>query len=250
MASPDKVSFLVAGAQKGGTTALDAYLREHPELCLPSRKKELHFFDTDRFFTVEPVDYAPYHAFFNPQPSHRLLGEVTPAYMYYPTAPERIARYNPAMKLILVLRNPIARAFSHWNMTRGLMREPLAFLDAIKAEPERLRQLPLGEAKRYTYVERGFYAQQLQRLWRHFPSAQMLIFKNEQLEHEVAKVLARIATFLRIAPFPPVTSRKTNAREYSAAMTEEERRYLVAVFEPEIRELERLLRWDCSDWLR
>ncbi|TMI07027.1 MAG: sulfotransferase, partial [Betaproteobacteria bacterium] len=98
MQRADKVGFVVAGAQKGGTTALDHYLREHPELCLPQRK-ELHFFDTDRYFVTEPIDYGPYHAAFAPGPSQRLLGEVTPAYLYWPTAAERIARYNPAMKL-------------------------------------------------------------------------------------------------------------------------------------------------------
>src|SRR5258708_21787754 len=117
MAAPEKVGFIVAGAQKAGTSALDAYLREHPELCLP-RQKEVHFFDTNRFFAVEPVDYTRYHSYFNPRPSHRLLGEVTPAYLYWPTAAERIARYNPAMKLIMVLRNPVTRAFSQCNMTR------------------------------------------------------------------------------------------------------------------------------------
>src|SRR5262245_11552515 len=77
----DRVSFIVAGAQKGGTSALDAYLREHPELCLPRRRKELHFFDTDANFAVEPIDYAAYHANFDPHPPQRLLGEVTPGYM-------------------------------------------------------------------------------------------------------------------------------------------------------------------------
>jgi hypothetical protein len=91
----EKVSFIVAGAQKAGTSALNAYLREHPELCLP-RRKELHFFDTDRHFPAEPIDYSAYHAAFAPGPAQRLLGEVTPDYIFWPTAPERIARYNPA----------------------------------------------------------------------------------------------------------------------------------------------------------
>jgi hypothetical protein len=63
-------------------------------------------------------------------------------------------------------------------------------------------------------------------------------------------VLARIATFLGIAPFPPVEGKTVQAREYQEAMSEDDKRYLVAVFEPEIRELERLLGWDCSAWLR
>lgn len=245
----NKVSFIVAGAQKGGTTALDAYLREHPELCLP-RRKELHFFDTDRYFAVEPVDYGPYHAAFAPGPFHRLLGEVTPAYLYWPTAAERIARYNPAMKLIVVLRNPVTRAFSQWNMARQNARDPLPFLEALKAEPERVRTMPPEKAKRFTYVDRGFYAQQLKRLWAYFPSEQTLVFKSEELLDAPSTVLARIAQLLDIAPFPPLAPRTEHAREYDTTMSEEARRYLLSVFAPEIRELERLLGWDCSDWLK
>ena len=245
----DRVSFIVAGAQKGGTSALDAYLREHPELCLPRRQKELHFFDTDANFAVDPVDYTPYHANFDPHPPQRLLGEVTPAYMYWPTAAERIARYNPAMKLMLVLRNPITRAFSQWNMARQLHREPLPFLEALRVEPERRRNLPLERAKRYTYVERGFYVAQLQRLWQHFPVAQTLVFKSEDLLAKPDDVLARVAAFLEIVPFPPLTEKSVHAREYDATMSGDEKRYLMGVFEQEIHELERLLGWDCSAWL-
>ncbi|HEX5863135.1 MAG TPA: sulfotransferase domain-containing protein, partial [Casimicrobiaceae bacterium] len=210
----------------------------------------LHFFDTDRYFAEEPVDYAPYHAAFAPGPTQRLLGEVTPAYLYWPTAAERIARYNPAMKLIMVLRNPITRAFSQWNMSHQHGSDPLPFIDALKAETDRVRTMPLKKAKRFTYVDRGFYAQQLKRLWRFFPTEQTIAFKSEELLEFPAAVLGRIADFLGIGPFPPVAERTAHARDYDAAMTDEERRYLVAVFEPEIRELERLLGWDCSAWLR
>ena len=244
----DRISFVVAGAQKGGTWALHTYLREHPELCLP-REKELHFFDADRFFAAEPVDYAPYHALFDPRPPQRLLGEVTPGYMYWPAAGERIARYNPAMRIIMVLRNPITRAFSHWNMARQKRREPLSFRDALRAEPERRRDLPPEEAKRFAYVERGFYARQLQRLWRHFPVAQTLIFKSEELFEQPADVLRRIAVFLDIAPFSELAAKTVHAREYDTEMSDEEKQCLIGVYEAEIRQLERLLGWNCSAWL-
>ena len=244
----DRVSFVVAGAQKSGTTALDAYLREHPELCLP-RRKELHFFDDDRAFAADPIDYASYHAHFAPRPPQRLLGEVTPAYMYWPTAAERIARYNPGMRFVLVLRNPVTRAFSHWNMSRQLGREPLAFLEALRAEPERLKSLPLERAKRFTYVERGFYARQLERLWSHFPREQTLVFRSEELYERPDEVLARIAAFLAIAPFAPLARKTVHAREYEVEMGEDEKRLLRETYADDVRELERLLSWDCSDWL-
>jgi hypothetical protein len=244
----DRVSFLVAGAQKGGTSALDTYLREHPELCLP-REKEVHFFDTDRRFTVEQVDYAPYHAHFEPRPPQRLLGEATPSYMYWPTGAERIARYNPAMRFIMLLRNPITRAFSHWNYSRLVKREQLPFLEALHAEEERQLNRSPYRAKRFSYVERGFYTRQLQRLWRYFPANQTLIFKTEELLEDPNGVLDRIASFLDIAPFAPVAGRTVNAREYNTVMSDEERRYLAGVYEQEIHDLERLLGWDCSEWL-
>jgi hypothetical protein len=253
----DRVSFVVAGAQKSGTSTLDAYLREHPELCLPtlnsllapSEQKEIHFFDTERFYMIEPVDYAPYHARFDPHPPQRLLGEATPAYMYSAPAVERMARYNPAMKLIMVLRNPVVRAFSHWNMVRQAWVEPLSFREALRAEPERRRRRPT-QAKRYAYVERGFYAQQLKRVWRYFPVEQTLIFKSEELLVDPNEVLGRIAAFLDIDPFPSVTPKTLHARTYDTTMSDEEKSYLVEVYRDEIRELERLLGWDCSAWLK
>jgi hypothetical protein len=243
-----KVGFLVAGAQKAGTSALDAYLREHPELCLP-RQKELHFFDKDQLFAVNLVDYAPYHAQFNPGPTQHLLGECTPSYMYWPGAVERIARYNAAMRFIILLRNPVTRAFSHWNYERVVHREPLAFLDALRAEPERQRTLPPNRAKRFAYSDRGYYAAQLKRLWSLFPREQTLVFKSEDLLEDRSAVLDRIALFLGVGPFPPLAAKTKNTREYASTMSDEEKRYLVALYRESIGELERLLGWDCSSWI-
>jgi hypothetical protein len=135
-------------------------------------------------------------------------------------------------------------------MARQNRRDPLPFLAALRAEPERVRTMPLEQAKRFTYVDRGLYAQQLKRLWRYFPKQQTIAFKSEELLESPAAVLAAIADFLGILPFSPVAQKTAHARDYDTAITEEERRYLVAVFEAEIRELERLLGWDCSDWLK
>jgi hypothetical protein len=248
MAGSRLVDFVIPGAQKSGTTALELYLSEHPEICVPRRMKELHFFDRDRNFTARTVDYAPYHAFFDPRPGQRLLGEATPDYLYWPSAPERMATYNPALKLIIVLRNPVTRAFSHWNMQRHLVRDPLPFFDALRAEGERTRTMPPQRAMRFAYVGRGLYSRQLKRLWNHFPREQTIAFKSEELVERPGTVLARVAEFLGISPFSPVTPRTVHAYRYESAMTDEERRYLVGVFEPEIRELERLLAWDCAEW--
>jgi hypothetical protein len=249
MTAARRVDFVVAGAQRSGTTTLDHYLRRHSELCLPSDKKEIHFFDRDRHFATDIVDYGSYHAFFRPLPGQRLLGEVTPSYLYWPPAPERMARYNARLKLILLLRNPITRAFSHWNMARQNGIDPLPFLDALRMESERARTMSPDAVKRLAYIGRGLYAQQLKRLWQYFPRDQTIAFRSEDLSSSSATVLAGIAEFLGIAAFPAVRPKHAHTYHYDRAMNEEERQYLVTVFEPEIRELEGLLGWDCGAWL-
>src|SRR6266705_6230433 len=100
-----RVDFVIGGTQKGGTSALDSFLRQHPEICMPKTKKELHYFDREQNFEKRP-NYEKYHAQFKPAPRHRMTGEATPIYMYWNAAPHRIWTYNPQMKWILALRNP------------------------------------------------------------------------------------------------------------------------------------------------
>jgi hypothetical protein len=243
-----RVNFVIAGVQKAGTSALEKYLREHPQLCFPDIK-ELHFFDDERAFATAQPDYQSYHAHFHTRPDHLLLGEATPIYAYWHDAPRRIWQYNPAMKLIVVLRNPIDRAYSHWNMERQRGKESLSFGEAIRREADRCRAaLPL-QHRIYSYVDRGFYVEQLRRLQRFFPPAQLLVLRQEALRHDPAGSLAEVCRFLEIAELPPVESHVVHARTYEAPMDDADWDYLRDVYQAEIASLERLLNWDCQDWL-
>ena len=113
------VSFLIAGVQKGGTTALDAYLRDHPDVQMASMK-EAHFFDDEGQDWAQP-DYARYHALF--ADDGRLRGEATPIYVYWPNSLERIARYRQDMRLILLFRDPVAKP----DWVRPRRHEPISF---------------------------------------------------------------------------------------------------------------------------
>lgn len=243
-----KVDFLVVGAQKAGTTALDAYLRLHPEICM-AKIKEVHFFDNDNYFANDKADYKAYHSFFDPLPSQRLLGETTPSYMYWLEAPRRIWEYNPDIKLIIVLRNPIDRAYSHWNMQRDWGRDARSFWVAIHNEDEKTREsLPL-QNKPYSYIARGFYSEQIRRLRFYFPVTQILVLKAEALREEPNECLHQIWSFLGADNFGYVEPLIEHSRPYISPMTNREREYLHNVFEYEIKQLERMLEWDCSAWL-
>jgi hypothetical protein len=96
-----RVNFVVAGAQKSGTTSLYHYLSQHPDIQM-SKIKETHFFDDDDFFKSKPINYSAYHQYFLPAQNKKLLGEATPIYMYWTECAKRMYEYNPDLKIILI----------------------------------------------------------------------------------------------------------------------------------------------------
>ena len=242
------VNFVICGTQKGGTSALDDYLREHPEICMAD-KKEVHFFDNESFYGKDGPDYSRYHSSFSPKASHKLIGEATPIYMYWHDAPRRMWEYNPNMKLIVVLRNPIDRAYSHWNMERSRNAECLSFWDAIQNEQQRCREALPYQHRVYSYIDRGFYLEQLRRLWFYFSKDNVLILKNEYLKDQPREALKEVCNFLEVINFKSVKIREVHSRPYSSKMSDKEKKHLRFIFEHEIRGIERVLGWDCSNWL-
>ena len=238
------VNFVIGGTQKGGTSALDSFLRQHPEICMPTTRKELHFFDREE----ENTDYKQYHANFDPKPQHRVIGEASPIYMYWGTAPARIRNYNPKMKWILALRNPVERAFSAWNMETKRGKEKLTFAEAIEQEPQRCREaLPL-QHRVYSYVDRGFYAHQVRRLFNIFGHDNVLILLSEELRNEHRKTLARVFEFLGLdSSFVPPEARVFE-QEYSDKIENDVRGRLMETFKADIKELEKLVGRDLSAW--
>jgi hypothetical protein len=193
-----RVQFVIAGVQKAGTTALFDYLSEQPELSL-SHVKETHFFDDDERDWARP-DYAPYHALFD-APDGRLRGEATPIYLYWPGSLERMAAYNPAMRVVVLLRDPVARAWSHWRMeyARGFEQAPFAW--CIREGRRRLFEAePWGHHRAFSYVERGFYGEQVERLLTLFPREQVLVLTAEALQAEPTTTLAQVRAFLGLPP--------------------------------------------------
>jgi len=211
---------------------------------MPSTRKELHFFDREE----DNTDYKKYHANFKPKPHHRVIGEASPIYMYWETAPYRIWKYNPKMKWILVLRNPVERAFSAWNMETKRGKEKLSFAEAIEKESERCREaLPL-QHRVYSYVDRGFYAQQVRRLFNIFGRDSCLILLSEELRNDHKKTLHRVFEFLEVDSsfVPPEAS--VFEQEYSNKIDNQLRSRLIDIFQLDIKELEKLLGRDLSAW--
>ena len=211
---------------------------------MPTTKKELHFFDRE----ADDEDYKKYHANFKPTPKQHVIGEASPIYMYWETAPYRIWKYNPKMKWILALRNPVERAFSAWNMEMKRGKEKLPFAEAIEKERERCREaLPL-QHRIYSYVDRGFYAPQVRRLFNIFGTNNCLVLLNEELRNDHKKTLHRVFEFLGVDSsfVPPEAS--VFEQEYTDKIDNQLRSRLIDIFHFDIKELERLLGRDLSAW--
>lgn len=234
-----RVNFMVIGVQKAGTTALFDYLGDHPDLAL-SAEKELHFFDDETQDWAQP-SYDRYHARF-PRADGRIRGEATPIYIYWPGALERIAAYNPDAKLILMLRDPVARAWSHWRMEARRGVEMHDFAWCIRQGRRRLFEAdPWGHHREFSYVERGFYGEQIERLYRLFPERQVLVRKAEDLRADPARVLGEVADFLETERMAPPAARDVHVGDDQGDPPAADQAWLRQIYAPDSARLKALI---------
>lgn len=187
-------TFVIAGAMRSGTTALAAWLRDHPDVYL-APVKEIHYFD--RHYGEGAQWYAAHFA------GHRgehAVGEATPNYLYQSVALERLRADVPAVRLVLLLRDPVARAHSHYLQRVSRGGEELSFEEAVAAEPRRLAEGDDLDRAHYSYVDRGRYLGQLRRVLELFPAEAVSIHLFEDLRDRPRAVFAEVASFLGVDP--------------------------------------------------
>jgi hypothetical protein len=240
-----KIDFVIGGAQKAGTTALYEYLKEHQNIYMPDIK-ELHFFDTSNYEISN--NYSKYNSKFSDAQSYQVLGEATPIYMYWNPCPKRIKIYNPKMKWIICLRNPIERAFSQWNMQYVRQKDNLQFLETLQLELKKARIFPSLQNRRFSYISRGMYCSQIERLWKLFGEQNVLIIRTEELLGYPNKVLKNVYQFLNLKESKQVEKKEVFKIPYIRSILPEEKDLLLGIYEQEIDRLEHMLGWNCENW--
>jgi hypothetical protein len=249
--SAPRLAFVVGGAQKSGTTTLDALLRLHPELQM-ARKKETHFFDDETRDWSAP-DYSGLDAFYGPVDG-RIRGESTPITLYWRPALRRLVRYNPEIKIILLLRDPVTRAFAQWKKSYAEGRETLDFAAALRAYPERVQAIAETEGleRHFSYVERGFYGAQLAHMSGLVPRPNIQVEVFEEFLASRAAALARIAAFLGIAPFaedlPLLHRHLAIAQAYPSELRAKDRALLRTLYRDDTIALEAFLGRPIPAW--
>jgi hypothetical protein len=182
-------TFLVIGAMKSGTTTLSHHLGDHPDVFMLPQEGQ--------FFDRHPERGMDWYRDLFASATTPAIGESTPSYMYVEHVAPAVARDLPGVRAIAILRDPVRRAYSHYwhNRTRG--HEPLEFEAALQAEPERLTR-GLRDRIRYSYADRGLYAEQLERFTRHVPLVKVVLF--EELVRDPAAALGSIYEFIGVDP--------------------------------------------------
>jgi hypothetical protein len=234
--------FLIIGAQKGGTTSLYNYLIQHPQITT-AKKKEIHFFDNQ--FHRGLRWYRNQFPLLKKPPSERegqITGESSPYYLFHPLAAKRAWETLPQAKIIVLLRDPVDRAYSHyWNSVRS-GHEKLSFEEAIEKEPVRLhgerKNIRLNSSSRsrtyqhYSYVRRGFYLKQLRPWLKRFPENQVLIIQSEEFYRQPSRIIQQVTDFLQLPPHEINTDTKFNDGGDYPPMKESTRKWLADRFRP------------------
>lgn len=249
--------FIVVGAQRCGTTSLYNYLVDHPNVA-PAFMKETHFFDNHfrkglawyrAFFPLRA-----YKAYTERVHRQRLaVGEASPYYLFHPHVPRRVHATLPGVRLIVLLRNPVDRAYSHYHHEVSTGFESASFEGALDREEVRLP----GETDRllrdetycsfdhfhYSYLARGIYVDQLERWVELFDRDQMLVIRTEDFYADPEATVMRVQGFLELPLWKSGRYKQYNLGHYTD-MEAGTRRRLVEYFRPHNEKLHELLGTD------
>ena len=206
--------FFIVGAQKAGTTTLHDWLTQQPDACLPTIK-ETHFFSHDDRYAYGIEWYLRQ---FPACDEHAVVGEIDPEYMYFKDAPLRMLEWVKTPKIVFLLRNPIDRAYSHYQMSVRRGYETLSFEDALRKEPGRLAADKDGFAHNHqSYMGRGRYCEQISRFREAFPKSEFLFVKFDELvgKKTGAETYAHICRFIGLKSSPTIADRSKKSNQAS-----------------------------------
>lgn len=251
-------TFIIAGAQRCGTTSLYRMLAAHPDMVAPALNKGIHYFDTANRFRRGQKFYSGHFPLRRPGTGTSFTGEGSPYYLFHPLAMTRIAAAYPEVKAIVLLRDPVERAYSAYKQEKSRGFETLGFAEALAAEPGRLR----GEEERivadpsyqsfshqhHAYVARGHYAGQIARAFDALGRDHVLILDADDFLSSELSQWHLLTEFLGISPWRPAQVLQSNARP-SERMDEQQRAWLEEQFTDDNTELIALLGYVPS-WLR
>lgn len=254
-------NFIIVGAQKSGTTSLHYYLDQHPDIT-GSQPKEVRYFDRDENYYHRDQNWYE-KAFIDIKRPFKggHFFEATPEYLYRKSVPERIYNYDPNMKIIILLREPVARAYSSWNMYKSFPSRPSglpkvfysgyyedkdnnimkelyssntfpSFELCVESEMKKIKLN--SELEEPSFLRRGIYLPQIKRYHKYFGRGQVLILGFKDLIQYQEKTLNEILDFLGIQKndWSFLNNKKRNSRSYGEKINKQTETYLKDFYAP------------------
>ena len=235
-------NFFVIGAGRTGTTSLYHYLNQHP--CITkSAYDELGYFDDnfhlglDWYRSLFPTKFTQKKV--ESKHGKFLTYDVTPQYIRRPWTARRISSYFPTTKLIVVLRNPVDKTYSHYIMSTVEANERRLFEDIITNEIREFKKTKYDDKNdsyfstivEGSYLARSFYQEQLEIWFKLFPKKQILIIKSEELANKTTEVIQDIFNFLELPEYKIKNVSKHRVSDYNK-MNSSTRKILIEFFRP------------------
>jgi hypothetical protein len=244
-----KPNFICIGVQKGGTSSLIKYLNLNPEIYI---KKEKHFFDRKLSDgKLSHKDIKNYEKSF--KTTKAIVGEKTPSYCYLRYAIDRIYNYDKNMKLIIILREPISRAFSQYNMSLNKRGKTLNNVteEQILNQFKKDKHIKLDELKSNGgyYIIRGFYDEILEYILSKFSRDNLYIGISEEINENKQKYYNEIYEFLGATKLKKInTTLNTHIREYKKSIPKKLEKYLYNIYKPHNEKLYKTLGRKIDIW--
>ena len=208
-------TFVIVGERRSGTTSLSYLLDTHPDVFM-HEKRDLGYFieeearrprnrNPDEPLVADPVQWERTHSAndyagkFEAGTGYSAIGEKSADYLFWSPAHKRMAEYLPDTRFIITLREPVARAWSHYWNEVGKGRERLSFEDALDAEDERCRISAFAK-NHLSYAHRGFYDETVSAFLSWFSSDRVLVIHLEEILGRKEETLARVFQFFGVDP--------------------------------------------------
>jgi len=194
MSNPVLPNTFIIGIQKAGTTTLDDWLSQHPQIyCYESLKDVILF---ARFKSMEEIvrRLKKEPAVYKNQP---VILQSAVNYIFYPQFLSNIAELNPKAKLILILRNPVDRAISSYGYFKKMLRETRPMEEALIYQPKEVAEFTKDNSD-FTYIEHGLYAKQIKNCLQYFTEEQLLVLDYNDLSKNASALLYKLFSFLNI----------------------------------------------------
>lgn len=239
-----KFDFVGVGTKKAGSSAMWKFILEHPQVYSDHSEygfsKEPNYFNTmDR--NNLPPKFDTLYDYWNDAPPDQLLGEFTITYIESPSALWEIKHHNPKVKIIAILRNPVDRFYSEFNMHNNIRME---------WRDNSVEDFLVGDQwQNHPHITKSLYADKIETIYEIFDKRYVHFVKYEEFLNNPQETMNKVFYFLGVDPSAYThVDKKVHSIPYIEPIKEQSRKTLVEFFQKDIKRTESLLNWDCSDW--